>query len=135
MLYFTTIVQQPVSIYDISIERGQFMNNKCNALLILLTAIAALSLIIITSIDAAEVTGEQLFNQHCSMCHPDGGNVMNPAKTLSKKDLIKNNIRTSAEIIKIIRQPGSGMTAFDIKTLSDADASKIAKHILKKYNK
>ena len=29
--------------------------------------------------------GEALFKQHCSSCHPDGGNIVNPQKTCSKE--------------------------------------------------
>ena len=85
--------------------------------------------------EAAEKTGEQLFNEYCSMCHPDGGNIISPNKTLSMKDRKANNINTSEGIIRIMRKPGPGMTAFDAKSLSDNEAQKIADYIMKQYSK
>ncbi|MEW6001242.1 MAG: c-type cytochrome [Nitrospirota bacterium] len=78
-------------------------------------------------------TGEELFKQHCSVCHPDGGNIVNPKKTLHKKDLDANNIKRLQDIVKIMRNPGTGMTQFDRTTISDKDAKKIAEYILKTF--
>jgi cytochrome c6 len=50
-----------------------------------------------------------------------------------KKQLNANNVRTEADIIKIMRNPGPGMTAFDQKTISDAEAKVIATYILKTF--
>ena len=87
------------------------------------------------SMEAAEKTGEQLFNEHCSMCHPEGGNIINPKKTLQKKDREANNIKTADDAIRIMRKPGPGMTAFDKNSLSDKDARKIADYLFKKFTK
>jgi len=77
--------------------------------------------------------GEALFKQKCAACHPDGGNVMNAAKTLKKKDLAANKIKSEADIVKYMRNPGPGMTKFDAKSLSDKDAKEIAAYILKTF--
>jgi cytochrome c6 len=82
---------------------------------------------------ASPAPGEAQFKQHCMMCHPNGGNIVNPKKTLLKKDRDTNNIKTEADIVKAIRKPGPGMTAFDAKTLSEKDAHAIAAYILKTY--
>jgi len=79
---------------------------------------------------AAQNPGEAKFKEHCALCHPDGGNIVNPKKSLRKKDLMANNIKSEADIVKAMRKPGPGMTAFDAKTLSDKDAGEIAKYIL-----
>jgi len=89
----------------------------------------------LNSVEAAEKTGEQLFIEHCVVCHAEGGNIINPKKTLLKKDLLANNIKTADDVIKTIRKPGPGMTAFDVKTISDNEARKIADYIFKKFNK
>lgn len=78
--------------------------------------------------------GEAKFIELCALCHPDGGNIINPQKTLHKKDRGAGNIKTEADIIKTMRKPGPGMTVFDAKTLSDKDAGEIAKYILKTFN-
>lgn len=75
-------------------------------------------------------TGEVKFNELCALCHPDGGNIINPKKTLHKKDREANNIRTESDIIKVMRKPGPGMTTFDEKTVPDKEAQEIAKYVI-----
>ncbi len=84
---------------------------------------------------AAEKGGEALFKANCAVCHPDGGNIVNPAKTLHKKDRDANNVKTAKDIMHRMRNPGPGMTKFDEKTVSDKDAKEIAEYILKTFNK
>lgn len=83
----------------------------------------------------AATSGEALFKEHCAVCHADGGNIASPKKTLHKKDLGANNIKSEGDIVKLMRNPGPGMLKFDVKTISDADAKEIAKYILKTFNK
>jgi len=77
--------------------------------------------------------GEKLFTQQCAVCHPQGGNIINPRKTLSKKILAANNIKTEADIIKIMRNGAPGMSKFDTAAISDEDAKLIAGYILKTF--
>ncbi|MBI5100956.1 MAG: c-type cytochrome [Nitrospirae bacterium] len=77
--------------------------------------------------------GEELFKQHCAICHPDGGNIINPAKTLHKKDLSANNVKSAGDIVSKMRNPGEGMTKFDKTAVPDADAKEIAEYILKTF--
>ncbi len=88
---------------------------------------------------AAENTGEMLFNEHCAACHRDGGNILNPKKTLSRQDREANQITTAADIISKMRNPGpapthpqnlAGMKMFDKYKISDDEAQKIADYIL-----
>ena len=83
--------------------------------------------------DKGEKTGEALFKQNCAVCHPEGGNIINPQKTLMKKNRDANSIRGAADIVKIMRNPGPGMTRFDEKAIPDKDAGEIAEYILKSY--
>ena len=78
-------------------------------------------------------SGEELFQQHCSSCHPDGGNTVNPQQTLHKKDLNANKTGKAGDIVKKMRHPGPGMTQFDKKTITDKDAKKIAEYILNTF--
>ncbi len=82
---------------------------------------------------ASKNTGEAEFKEHCAICHPDGGNIINPKKTLHKADREANKIRSEADIVKLIRKPGPGMTPFDEKTVSDAEAKEVAKYIFKTF--
>lgn len=79
-------------------------------------------------------SGEELFKTNCAVCHPDGSNIVNPKKTLHKKDRDANNIKKQQDIINKMRNPGPGMTKFDKATISDKDAKKIAQYILKTFN-
>ena len=92
--------------------------------------------------EATEHPGGMLFKKNCSPCHPDGGNIINPKKTLHKKDLDANKIASADDIVKKMRNPGpfpdhpqdwAGMKMFDQKAISDQDARKIADYILKTF--
>ena len=78
-------------------------------------------------------TGERLFKQYCSPCHPDGGNVTEPHRTLRGSDLKANNINSPVDIVRIMRNPKPRMIRFDVETISDGDAMAIAECILTKF--
>ncbi|WP_328745476.1 c-type cytochrome [Geomonas anaerohicana] len=78
----------------------------------------------------ASERGAQLFKERCAACHPDGGNVINPKKTLHGGVLADHGITTPAGIVARMRTPGPGMTRFDQGTIPDADARLIAEYIL-----
>jgi cytochrome c6 len=82
---------------------------------------------------AAGQPGETMFQQHCAACHPAGGNIITPQKTLKKKDMEANKIKTAEDVVKTMRNPGPGMTKFDAKTISDKDARQIAEYIMKTF--
>lgn len=77
--------------------------------------------------------GKKEFEKHCAMCHPDGGNVINSMKTLSRKVLQENGVKSAKDIIGKMRRPGPGMTTFDEKTVSKDQAKAIAEYILKTF--
>jgi cytochrome c6 len=88
------------------------------------------------------ITGEALFEKHCATCHPDGGNRLNPERTLHRKDLKANGFNTPEDIVRKMRNPGafsphagnwSAMKTFDKKTLPDEEAHRIAEYILKTF--
>lgn len=95
--------------------------------------IIALSVGGCTTASSKPITGEAEFKQHCSACHANGGNSTNPAKTLLKADREKNGMHTTKDLIGAMRKPGTGMPAFDEKSLSQTDAEKIAYYILNTY--
>lgn len=90
------------------------------AILILSTALLASS--------AFAASGEEVFKAKCASCHPDGGNIIKPKETLK-------GIKDPKKIISKIRKGGGGMTAFDAKTVSDADAKAVADYIIKTFKK
>lgn len=88
--------------------------------------------------DAAQAatgkTGEAGFKEHCAACHPDGGNNIKQAKTLSKKDREKNGVITEKDIMHAMRKPGAWcLKTFDKKALPDSDAKEIAEYIMKTF--
>ncbi len=87
-------------------------------------------------------SGKDLFEKNCAACHSGGGNILDPQKTLHKKDLERSNIRTAQDIVRKMRNPGpfpdhpqdwAGMRMFDERAISDGDALKIAEYILETF--
>ncbi len=76
-----------------------------------------------------EIPGNELFDEFCVMCHPDGSNKITPDRPLFRKSLESRNIKTTEDIIKIMRNPGKGMLKFSKEKLSDDEAKKIAEYI------
>lgn len=79
---------------------------------------------------ATDQTGEQLFKQRCAACHPDGGNIITPQKTLHAAVLADHNITKPEDIVKLMRNPGPGMRKFDEETIPDKEAKIIAEYVL-----
>ena len=74
--------------------------------------------------------GAALFKQYCANCHPNGGNISDPKRTLHGSVLKRNHINTPEDVVRIMRNPRSRMIRFDPSTLSDRDARAIAEYIL-----
>lgn len=102
-------------------------------------AIAVCTLVIFAGVAGVEAAkgdktdGSKGFDKHCAACHANGGNMINPAKTLSKKQLNARGIKNANDIVAVMRKPGPGMTTFDKKTVPDTEAKAIADHILKSF--
>jgi cytochrome c6 len=77
--------------------------------------------------------GKQAFVKNCAVCHPNGGNVINTAKSLHKKDLAKSGINGPTDIVGNMRNPGPAMTRFDDKAIPDKTARAIAEYILNTF--
>jgi len=86
-----------------------------------------------TATAADKKTGEAEFNEYCAACHADGGNIIKADKTLSRQDREKYGVKSAKDIVRLMRKPGAGMTAFDKKTISDKKAKAIADYIIKTY--
>jgi cytochrome c6 len=86
-----------------------------------------------TAIRQPERDGEALFKQYCAVCHPDGGNVSDPERTLRGSALKRNHITMPEDVVRVMRSPLSRMIRFDVTTLSDGDARAIAVYVLKTF--
>ena len=105
------------------------MKRRFITAMVVVAAAGSIFLLSAGGVDAQPV-GEALFKEHCAVCHVDGGNLIAPQKTLRKKDREANNIKTVEAIVKTLRKPGPGMTAFNEKTISEKDARAIAEYII-----
>ena len=101
--------------------------------ILMMVLAAALMVISACAKKEQESRGEALFKQHCSPCHPGGGNVVHPDKTLEKKVREGNGVKTAEDVMGKMRNPGPGMTKFDEKTIPDADARQIAEYVVKTF--
>jgi cytochrome c6 len=100
----------------------------------LASAVAVLFILHGHAVQASRATpGEEAFQKNCVLCHKNGGNIINPAKTLHKKDLESNGITKPSDVIAKMRNPGPGMTQFDQKTIPDKTARAIADYVLKAF--
>ena len=82
---------------------------------------------------AAGPDGKALFALHCASCHKDGGNLINPGKTLSRADREAGGITTADDIVKVMRNPGPGMPRFDGSTLTDEQARAVAEYVIQSF--
>lgn len=80
-----------------------------------------------------ETAGKALFEKNCASCHKDGGNVVNPQKTLSKSDMAANGITTADDIIKVMRNPGPGMPTFGPDAMTEDEARAVAEYVLRNF--
>ena len=83
--------------------------------------------------EGEKIDGKKEFAEHCAVCHPNGGNVVNAKKLLSMKSLNANGVKSAKDITGKIRNPGPGMTKFDEKTISNKEAMAIAEYIMKTF--
>ena len=93
-----------------------------------LMALAAFAATAVAAEPAKGDKGEAIFKEKCAACHPDGGNIINPKETLK-------GLKDEKFILKKIRTGGNGMTKFDTKAVSDADAKAVAAYIIKTFKK
>jgi cytochrome c6 len=95
---------------------------------IIMATVVLSTTILASAAFAAGTGGEAIFKAKCASCHPDGGNIIKPTETLK-------GIKDPKKITSKIRKGGGGMTAFDAKAISDADAKLLADYIIKTFKK
>lgn len=101
-------------------------------LTVLLTA-GSIASVAAAATGKGKIDGKAEFDVHCSGCHPSGGNVINPAKTLLKMNREANGVKSVKDIVRKMRKPGPGMKQYDRKELSDAKAKAIAEYVIKTF--
>jgi len=101
----------------------------CTATLLTMAAFATTAL----AAGKGKISGKKEFEEHCASCHADGGNIVNPARTLKKLDREANGVKSWQDIVRKMRNPGPGMTKFGKKDVSDKEARAIAEYIIKTF--
>lgn len=91
-------------------------------------ALVAFAAVTSSAFASVPAKGEAVFKEKCMACHPDGGNIMNPQKSIK-------GLKDTKSIVRKVRSGGNGMTAFDAKAISDADAKAVAEYIVKTFKK
>lgn len=82
----------------------------------------------------AAVSGKELFERHCSRCHPDGGNIIVSDKTLHKKDLDRRGITDASKVMAAMQNGiDQKMPAFETNVISKKDGKAIAEYILETF--
>jgi cytochrome c6 len=82
-------------------------------------------------------TGEKVFEMAgCNACHAGGGNMINPAKTLSKSHLIENGRFSADGLYNVIANgvDGSAMVSFKDR-LSDGEIKAVAHYVMERAEK
>jgi len=101
---------------------------------VLVITVAMLSLSMFASVGFCDTKGaKQSFDKFCASCHPNGGNIMNAQKTLSKKSMAARGIKNEKDIVAKMRNPGPGMSKFDAKAVPEKEATAIAGYVLKTF--
>ncbi len=73
--------------------------------------------------------GAATFNANCAACHAGGGNVLNPAATLSLADLNKNGKDSIEAIVYQVTNGKAPMPAFGGR-LTDDQIAEVAEYVL-----
>lgn len=77
--------------------------------------------------------GRELYERHCSACHPNGGNIINRDKTLQYASLEASGLTDPQAFVAYLRSPGAGMPTFSAAALPDEKAMQIAWYTLETF--
>ena len=95
----------------------------------------AATLSILTNQPAVADTGAAIFETKCAACHANGGNVLNPQKTLDVKALEKYKYDEQAAIVQLLKVGKGQMPKYQgaippVSRLSDEDIEAVAQYVL-----
>lgn len=86
---------------------------------------------------ASAATGPEIFETKCAACHANGGNVLNPMKTLDAKVLAANKYDEQAAIVELVRNGKGQMPKYQgaipkISRLSDEEIEAVSTFVIDK---
>ena len=56
--------------------------------------------------------GGRLFENHCAGCHVNGGNVIRRSKTLKRQDLLREGVKSAADVARIAANGKGQMSGY-----------------------
>ncbi len=83
---------------------------------------------------SAAASANEVFDKNCAACHKGGGNLMNPAKDLTKDNLAKNGVNTPDAVKAIISNGKAPMPAFKA-SLDEKQIESVAAYVLEQAEK
>jgi len=86
--------------------------------------------------EPAADAGKRLFEKHCAVCHPGGGNLVNPDKTLRTRHLAANGLSTADSLVKYMLNPGKGMPRLvhEDREITREQAASSASYTIETFN-
>lgn len=103
----------------------------------LLYSVAIITIFFFTyepALAADPANGKKVFRESCAICHKDGNNFVNPAKTLKKNALQKNNLFSLEAIVNQVTDGKGQMPAFKDK-LDKESIEDVAQYVLDQAEK
>ncbi len=79
-------------------------------------------------------SANDVFDKNCASCHKGGGNLMNPAKDLTKDNLAKNGAATLDAIKAIVSNGKAPMPAFKA-SLDEKQIDSVSAYVLEQAEK
>jgi cytochrome c6 len=79
---------------------------------------------------AIAVDGKAAFEANCAGCHSKGGNIMDPAKTLSKEHLEQQGRFSSDAVYKILEEGVSGTAMMSFKHLKEDKLRAVTDYVM-----
>jgi cytochrome c6 len=79
-------------------------------------------------------SANDVFDKNCASCHKAGGNLMNPAKDLTKDNLAKNGVATLDAIKAIVSNGKAPMPAFKA-SLDEKQIDSVSAYVLEQAEK
>lgn len=75
------------------------------------------------------IEGAEVFDLHCSGCHPHGGNIIRRGQTLKQRALQHNGYDSVEAIADLVTHGKNNMSAFE-STLSPAQITEVSAYVL-----
>lgn len=78
-------------------------------------------------------SGEMIFNNTCTGCHANGGNIVKGWKNLKLKTLMKNQLDSPGAIANLVRHGKNNMSAYQDK-LTPTEIEAVANYVWEQAN-